>query len=188
MESLRGEIAQLRVKLGLHAVIKDRKQKELQAQAAWTASGQPGAGGGADAGAADQRSAVELKQEEEERKAAATLEWAAELLLESDMLRQPCGLPVLEVVPFAVRPDFCARFERCLKTLRTAAVERQLRDCEETQLAEVGAWVVVLRVFEGALLRDQGGGGARGHRKGRNGDIRSSPDEIRLHIFKSVHI
>ena len=65
MASLREAITQLRQKLGLHAVIKD--QKELQAQAERRAK----AGDSEEEGEEEERSVAERKEEEEARVAAS---------------------------------------------------------------------------------------------------------------------
>ena len=44
--------------------------------------------------------------------------WAAELLESSDVLRQPCTLPLLGEVPWKVRAPICAHFERAIIDLQ----------------------------------------------------------------------
>ena len=71
-----------------------------------------------------------------------------------------------QVIPFAQRASV-ARWVKCVGDLKKAVYDRAGSDDDQDSayMAEVGAWVVLLRIFPMALLRQFGGGGKRGARR-----------------------
>jgi hypothetical protein len=94
--------------------------------------------------------------------------WAYTILQEEGLqLRQPCTVPLVEEVPFKLRQQVVRMYARCIGDLKAASFARATAekgdDNAATELAkrrEVGAWVIVLRVFPAAILRDYGGTGS----------------------------
>eukprot|EP01043_Picozoa_sp_COSAG02_P002991 COSAG02_NODE_70_length_42239_cov_15.323090_28_plen_118_part_00 len=84
--------------------------------------------------------------------------WAANLLAEDPgTLRQPCAVPLVESIPFEIKPKVVLLYTRCVKDVKEAKamVTALAADAPEVErrLADrrlVGAWVVL------------GGGGAAG--------------------------
>ena len=96
--------------------------------------------------------------------------WAYALLQEDgDTLRQPCTVPLMDTIPFELRERVCKAYARCIADLQAAIKMRENAaagdDVAAARLAahhETGAWVIVLRIFPAAILRDYGGGGVHG--------------------------
>jgi hypothetical protein len=110
--------------------------------------------------------ALPLDKTQRIRKARRTSEmWAANMLAEDDTFRQPCMMPTLDTVPFKLREKVIKLYVRCVGDLQAATAEHQRLAAKDdevaTKLAEqrkIGAWVIVMRIFPAAILRDAGGG------------------------------
>ena len=133
--------------------------------------------GGADAagpGAADERPVAAVSPAQRDLTAAQQRSFerreseiaAAELLAgeDGDSLRKPCEIPLSDGIPFAARPAACTAYMHCLKDMQWAAALAKVDPVAGAQ-REAGAWVVFLRLFPAAVLRDVGGGGETGGRR-----------------------
>ena len=90
---------------------------------------------------------------------------------EGAMLLQPCPFPLQEGAPFEVRPQVVLRLTRAYGDLQHAAYLRRKVDSGGSEAAIaaaerrlVGAWVVVLKVFQPAVLRREKSGDANTER------------------------
>ena len=96
---------------------------------------------------------------------------AYQLLLDhGDWLAQPCERPLVTAIPFGCRALVVARWARCVDDLISAThnrleAERKGQGVEAATVHEVGAWVILLRIFPMALLRQFGGGGRAAERR-----------------------
>ena len=130
-------------------------------------------GGPEDGEMGNERTPTQLRQDRKRRSEV----WAADYLATpegKDKLSQPCEFTLRDRIPFAMKPAVVGAYIESLANLQAAAKQRCAQDTLATRKREIGAWVVVLRLFPQAILRDQATT-AKGGRKGGQ-DVRRALD------------